>query len=131
MKNCVSLHMLQFKFAKNVVGDCRLSMRPDNLKMNMWGGGVLTPKKLKKKPKKTKNPKNQFPISNVGQSQKNQKKNQKTQKKTVSNFEFWPKPSQKNQKYQKKPKKKQQKTNANLEISKKTKKKPMPIYRFW
>ena len=34
--NCVSLHMLQFKFAKNVVGDCRLSMRPDNFKMNMF-----------------------------------------------------------------------------------------------
>ena len=28
--------MLQFKFAKNVVGDCRLSMRPDNFKMNMF-----------------------------------------------------------------------------------------------
>ena len=31
--NCVTLHMLQFKFAKNVVGDCRLSMRPENLEM--------------------------------------------------------------------------------------------------
>ena len=34
--NCVSLHMLQFKFAKNVVGDCRPSMRPENLEMNMF-----------------------------------------------------------------------------------------------
>ena len=34
--NCVSLHMLQFKVAKNVVGDRRLNMRPENLKMNMF-----------------------------------------------------------------------------------------------
>ena len=47
--NCVSLHMPQFKFAKNLVGDRRLSMRPENLEMNVflknnlralhWGGG--------------------------------------------------------------------------------------------
>ena len=91
-------------------------------------------KKKQKIPKKTKKPKNQFPISNVGQSlsQKNQKIPKK-QKKTVSNFEFWPKPMPKKQKKQKKTKK----TNANLEIlknqkkTKKTKKKPMPICRFW
>ena len=34
--NCVSLHMPQFKFAKNFVGDRRLSMRPENLEMNMF-----------------------------------------------------------------------------------------------
>ena len=47
--NCVSLRMPQFKFAKNFVGDRRLSMRPENLEMNVflknnlralhWGGG--------------------------------------------------------------------------------------------
>ena len=47
--NFVSLHMPQFKFAKNFVGDRRLSMRPENLEMNVllknnlralhWGGG--------------------------------------------------------------------------------------------
>ena len=33
--NFVSLHMPRFKFAKNFVGDRRLSMRPENLEMNV------------------------------------------------------------------------------------------------
>ena len=36
LKLVKDLHMLQFKFAKNVDGDCRLSMRPENLIMNMF-----------------------------------------------------------------------------------------------
>ena len=38
--------MRQFKFAKNVVGDCILSMRPENLKMNMFWGPTLKKSKL-------------------------------------------------------------------------------------
>ena len=43
--------MLQFEYAKNVVGDCRLGRRPENLEMNMFlgggGGGGATLKKSK------------------------------------------------------------------------------------
>ena len=94
------------------------------------------PKKTKKNQKKPKKPKNQFPISNVGQSlsqkkpKKNQKNPKKPKKKPVSNFEFWPKPMPK------KPKKtkKNQCQFGNFKKPKKTKKnqkKPMPICQFW
>ena len=94
------------------------------------------PKKTKKKPKKTKN---QFPISNVGQSlsqkkPKKPKKNQKKQKKTSFQFRILAKTNAK--KNQKKPKKtkKNQCQFGNFKKPKKTKKnqkKPMPICQFW
>ena len=103
----------------------------------------LNSKKSQKKPKKTKknqrSPKNQFPISNVGQGlcqkkPKKAKKNQKKPKKTSFQFRILAKTNAK--KNQKKPKKtkKNQCQFGNLKKPKKTKKnqkKPMPIYRFW
>ena len=90
------------------------------------------PKKTKKNQKTQRSPKNQFPISNVGQGlcqkkPKKTKKNQKKPKKTSFQFRILAKTNAK--KNQKKPKKPM--PIWKFKKTKKNQKKPMPIYRFW
>ena len=99
----------------------------DILTLNLNTKKTKKSQKIPKKPKKNqRSPKNQFPISDVGQGlcQKKPKKAKKPKKpkKTVYNFEFWPKPMPKKTKKKPKKTKKNQCQFGNLKKPKKTKK---------